>query len=137
MNIAALLSPTQPGALSPAKQALRYRAHTPETLSKVARERDLASQQDFRKKLAKSLGMANVSAEHLRLLPDPQTAMAQQSDADKTKKRRYGDSETRGQVQCVKRLAMGGKVTAQDARLVGVSLSLLQDQAYKVVVPRN
>lgn len=129
MNIAALLSPASPGALSPAKQTLWYRARTPDTLHKVARERERVRQEDFRRNLTKSMGLGKVTSDQMRLLPDPETAMAQRSDAEWTKKRRYGDAEAKGQVECVKRIALGGKVTQQEARLVGTSLSLLEKQA--------
>ena len=132
MQISALLSPASPGALSPARQTLLNRAPTPVTLQKVARERERVQQEEFRRNLTKSMGLRKVTADKMRLLPDPETAMAQRSDAEWTKKRRYGDAEAKGQVECVKRIALGGKVTQQEARLVGVSLSMLEEQADKV-----
>ena len=78
------------------------------------------------------MGVSSRTPDLVRLLPDPQFKIAQQSEAEQSKKRRYGSSEGWAQVECVKRIALGGKVTDVDARVVGVPRALMQKQAEQV-----
>ena len=59
--------------------------------------------------------------------------MAQRTPAEKDHKRRYGDEQGKVHVDCLKRLALGGKVTKQDAMVVGVPVSVLEKQAAPLV----
>ena len=105
---------------------------TPSTVMKAISNHELQKTEQFQRSIDKFMGVPSRTPDLVRLLPDPQFKIAQQSAAEQSKKRRYGSSEGRAQVECVKRIALGGKVTEVDARVVGVPRVLMQKQAEQV-----
>ena len=64
--------------------------------------RTLASAEEFSRQLDEAMRIAYA----MRLLPDPETAMAQHTPAENSHKRRYGDEQGKAHVNCLVRLAI-------------------------------
>ena len=105
---------------------------TPNTVMKAMSDHELQQTEEFRRRIDKHMGLSSRTPAVVGLLPDPQFKKAQESEGAESKKRRYGGSEGRAHMECVKRIAMGGKVTEMDARVVGVPKPLLYKQAEQV-----
>jgi hypothetical protein len=79
----------------------------PQALSPLVEARKLAGEAEFSRMLDNAAKLSSRSSDALRLLPDPQTAMAQRTPVDNDRKRRYGDKQGKVDVECIKRLYMG------------------------------
>lgn len=104
---------------------------TTSTVMKAISNHVLEETEQFKRSIYKLMGLPSRTPDVVRLLLDPQFKIAQQSEGAGSRKCRYGGSNSRARLECVQRIARGGKVTYVDARVVGVLKLLLRNRRSK------
>ena len=104
---------------------------TPSTVMKAISNHELQKTEEFQRRIDKCVDLPSRTPGIVRLLPDPQFKIAQQSKGAGSQEFRFGGSDSRARLECVQRIALGGKVNYVDARVVGVPKLLLVSRRRK------
>ena len=102
---------------------------TPTTVTKRLQDEDAEGLANFRRYIDSAMQIERRDADTMRLLPDAETAQADRTAAEMTKKRRYNDAQGKAELAAVKRVYQGGKISEQDARVVQASKNSIQQSA--------